>query len=664
VTLRARLALICLLVLSLPLAGWQLVRSLEQSLRASYQQTLIDTAAAAARELAIDAPLFGGTDPLYVHPAQRDLEIDGYADDWSPWLDSAQRIESREGGAVDLVLAERRGRLSILLRRPDDELTLAGAGRAMAGDRIRLTIETATLSESIDVAPLAPGWLSIGNPSNRIRGQAALQPGDRGWTLEMSIEQPRDLARIGLTVFDVDAAARSEAAQILQMPDRDLARPSPGLSRRLAALLPRQTAGWITGPDGWVGARAGRIEPPSPTTGTNDDARLATTAARWLGVFPRDAVWRDEIAHRLAPAMRPASAAARWYESSSGEGFVVSASLPLGDASRPYGHLVLARTADEAMIAAYLGLLKLSGFGLLSMLVLTVVLVGFAARLSNRIRRLRDDVDRAVSADGRILGTVPTPAGRDEIADLGRGLAGMVERQRQHQEYLRTLAGKLSHELRTPLAMIRSSLDNLSEVEDEAARNRYRQRAEAGCRRLQQTFQAMSQAARVEESLLDEAMIELDLGAFVERYAAGSRNAFVNHRIHAVVPAPGKAMIEAAPDQVAQLLDKLLENAVSFAPRGSRITLRVVPMHRTIALQVDNAGSRLPDIDPERLFDSMTARRQDTDAEAAHLGFGLFIVRMIAERHGARARAGNREDGVRFQVEFPRRSARGDQELP
>src|SRR5699024_10677684 len=140
----------------------------------------------------------------------------------------------------------------------------------------------------------------------------------------------------------------------------------------------------------------------------------------------------------------------------------------------------------------------------------------------------------------------PAPTHGDEIGDLGRSLSAMVERQRQHQDYLQTLADKLSHELRTPLAMIRSSLENLGEVDDAPSRERYLQRADQGCQRLQRMFQAMSQAARIEESLAAEALETIDFGELVEQYVQGCRQTFVARRFTARLPAPGEARIAAS----------------------------------------------------------------------------------------------------------------------
>jgi signal transduction histidine kinase len=169
-------------------------------------------------------------------------------------------------------------------------------------------------------------------------------------------------------------------------------------------------------------------------------------------------------------------------------------------------------------------------------------------------------------------------------------------------------------------------------------------------------FQSMSQAARIEESLSEEPLVGLDFGKLVGDYVAGCRQAFPDHRFAAVVPNRGTARISGAAEQLAQLLDKLVENAVAFSPAGSRITLRVVPQGGDVSLQVDNPGSSLPDDQPERLFESMVSSRKSGD-DGVHLGLGLHIVRLIAQRHGGRVRALDRPDGVRFQVDFPRLAA-------
>jgi signal transduction histidine kinase len=427
----------------------------------------------------------------------------------------------------------------------------------------------------------------------------------------------------------------------------------------LAETLPERTRGWVVDQDGWVlagaGARTGAGVAANDAAGAG--GAMASLGARMLGIDTTEAGTTDPLV-RLTGDARGTEPTARWLFDTEARQLRVRARAPLDEPSQPSAFVVLERNADRFMTSAHAALMQLFVLGLAAVAVLGGALVSFAGLLSRRIRRLRDAVEAAVSRDGRVIAGVPATGHRDELGELARDIATLTERQRQHQDYLDSLAGKLSHELRTPLAMIRSSLDNLAESEDPEERERFRARAEDGCQRLQRTFEAMSQANRIERSLEREPLDVVDIAALVDRYCEGCRETFSSHEFAAVVPVRREARVLGSPEQLAQMLDKLIENAVDFTPPGARITLRVVPRGRVVAIQVDNPGSRLPRNLDGTLFDSMVSGRGA--AGASHLGLGLYIVRLIAERHRGRVRAMELDDGCRLEVELPR--ARADQD--
>jgi K+-sensing histidine kinase KdpD len=69
---------------------------------------------------------------------------------------------------------------------------------------------------------------------------------------------------------------------------------------------------------------------------------------------------------------------------------------------------------------------------------------------------------------------------------------------------------------------------------------------------------------------------------------------------------------------------------------------------------VFNEGPLLPAGMQDRLFESMISVRNEQTQAQPHLGLGLYIVRLIAGFHDARASARNRDDGsgVEIRVEF------------
>ena len=77
------------------------------------------------------------------------------------------------------------------------------------------------------------------------------------------------------------------------------------------------------------------------------------------------------------------------------------------------------------------------------------------------------------------------------------------------------------------------------------------------------------------------------------------------------------------PDAIAQLLDKLVENARDFAPAGTAIRVSLERAGGFCRIAVENDG---PAIDPDllpRLFDSMVSVRPEGQSHGGHLGLGL-----------------------------------------
>ena len=256
-------------------------------------------------------------------------------------------------------------------------------------------------------------------------------------------------------------------------------------------------------------------------------------------------------------------------------------------------------------------------------------------------------------------------SGGDELAGLSRSMAALLERLRVHQQYLRTLADRLAHELRTPLTMIDSSLANLGEHLEGGARpdadtKRYLERAGQGSRRLNRILQAMSQAARLEEALIDEPferfdlalnLSGVDLAALAAEYCAARQSAEPGCRI---VPPQleGPVRVDGSPDLIAQLMDKLFDNARDFVPENGRIEVRVGADDGRAVLEVENEGASIDPAAAEAVFEPMVSHRP-SGGEVPHLGLGLFIARLIAERHGGRLSARPTATGTCFSFEMP-----------
>jgi len=247
---------------------------------------------------------------------------------------------------------------------------------------------------------------------------------------------------------------------------------------------------------------------------------------------------------------------------------------------------------------------------------------------------------------------LPASRAGDEIGDLSRSFDALLRELRQYNDYLRTLAGKLSHELNTPLAVVRSSLDNLAHEDLPEGAGAYAQRARDGAERLQAILRAMSEAHRVEQTLEGAEPEDMDLAEVVAGCVDAYRALAPDFDWQVEVPEDG-CPIHGSPELVAQLLDKLVDNARSFTTAGSMIRVAVERHRRGPLLRVANDGPVLPDKLRGRLFQSLVSVRPHRGGgSAAHLGLGLHLVRLIAQAHRGAVAARNRPDdaGVEFIV--------------
>jgi two-component system sensor histidine kinase ChvG len=682
--LRAQLIIVSLVALFLPWAGCQYVAEMENALREGQQDMLLKVGGAVASvieaqpEMLLELeplPKVPGATTLFLHTdSKQALNVDGYAD-----VGMAREVQAvfseAYSGAHDSPPLELRAYLMAVgdkaylyaavndteasMRKPSSSVSLDGV------DHIELVMGSADNMRQVLLAPEAVGQFSAQRRSGRqliaeynARGTWR-RHSSGGYGVELMLPRAWLGDFFGIIARDGNVPGREAGSLSPSGEAGALLKPSDKLERLLGNFSNE------------IDLRVLDIEKLQRAARVNDNLREPVTRAsgawflEWL--YRRvssgrsdDNIYRAPVAGKFlrdeANEALVEGGMARWYElADDSDAAVVSAALRITDttAERPVGLVIAERSSADIVSLTNATLVRFAGVTMLLIVAIFGGLLGYATWLSIRISRLSKQVMTVIEPQGKELRAFPEQTAPDEIGQLGRNFGRLLGRVRGYTEYLQSLASKLSHELRTPLAVVHSSLDNLEHEALSADARVYVQRAKNGSDRLSHLLTAMSEASRMEQAIQSADKEAVELTILVDKVVSGYRTAYPKQVIELKVP-DSTVEINASPELLAQLLDKLMDNARDFCDEGGAICFSVERSASTALLIVENDGPLLPEGMAEQLFESMVSVREGK-SETVHMGLGLAIVRLVAEFHGGTVSAVNREAkaGVRFTVTVP-----------
>lgn len=324
-------------------------------------------------------------------------------------------------------------------------------------------------------------------------------------------------------------------------------------------------------------------------------------------------------------------------------------------------HGALRITLDTADLTARIRAFWWALAGIAVVVLLAVALIGWmiARSVTRPLRALTADAARFsggdLSVDDRPIEGPPEIRSLDATMNtMARRLDGLITAQR-------TFVGDAAHQLRTPLTALRLRLENLQLADPSSSLlDRELELAVEETARLSELVTNLLQLARADDR---PARGDIDLAAVVaDRVDTWTA---VADEFGVALVGPRRDEVEAlpvfvVPGAVDQILDNLLDNALAFAPRGSRVDVTVGSSEDVAVVRVVDAGPGLSD----ELKTRATQRFWRGDSTRPGTGLGLAIVEALAVASGGTVTLGDAPGGgLTVSVEVPRSSSHGDQSL-
>jgi two-component system, OmpR family, sensor kinase len=290
--------------------------------------------------------------------------------------------------------------------------------------------------------------------------------------------------------------------------------------------------------------------------------------------------------------------------------------------------------------------LGLIGIGLIA-LVLGLAFAWFlAGTLARPLQRLAATARRVEAGD---LGARAEPEGSTENREVAHAFNDMTERLEQVLVAQREFVANASHQLRTPLTGLRLRLEAASlKARPELAEEL--DAAEREIERLARLLTALLTLAR--EGDRPPARQAISAAEELERARErwDERAVLGGHRLELDCRDPGLAAV--SDEDLAIVLDNLVENALVYSPDGGTVTLECGRERDEVVVAVTDEGPGLRPGEEEQVFERF-ARGSGGQATPG-TGLGLAIVATLARRWGGSARISNMASGgARAEVRFP-----------
>ncbi len=198
----------------------------------------------------------------------------------------------------------------------------------------------------------------------------------------------------------------------------------------------------------------------------------------------------------------------------------------------------------------------------------------------------------------------------------------------------RDFVANVSHELRTPLTSVKAMAETLLDgaLTDQAVAPRFLETIVREADRLVRLSSDLLDLSRVEDRGIEKSPYDLSLviSDVVAQLSSQSQQAGII--VHNTVTAP--LVVPLDPDEIAQVLFNLLDNAITYTPRGGTVTILAEDQDTRVRVSVADTGIGVLSHDIPRIFERFYRVDKARSRASGGTGLGLSIVKHIVESHG------------------------------
>jgi two-component system, OmpR family, sensor histidine kinase ChvG len=332
---------------------------------------------------------------------------------------------------------------------------------------------------------------------------------------------------------------------------------------------------------------------------------------------------------------------------------VISIAMPIQRDQTTLGALMLTTQGsdiDELIAQEHLQIVAIAGLVVLVTAVLSLALAGTIAEPMRRLAIAAERVRKNIKNREQIPDFSERP---DEIGNLSRALRDMTNALYSRLDSIESFAADVSHELKNPLTSLRNAASLLPSIKADADRQKLVDIINHDVRRLDRLITDISDASRLDAELARETARPVNLASLLQMLCEITRENRVASGLKIVLTVEGctpPAQISNCKDYIvnghdsrlSQVIVNLLDNAISFSPKGGTIYVSAKRTRKKsqIEVRVEDEGPGISDENLEKVFNRFYTDRPESFGQNS--GLGLNISQQIVNAHKGTIWAENR----------------------
>ncbi|MCR5488524.1 MAG: HAMP domain-containing histidine kinase [Saccharofermentans sp.] len=263
---------------------------------------------------------------------------------------------------------------------------------------------------------------------------------------------------------------------------------------------------------------------------------------------------------------------------------------------------------------------------------------------------------------------------RDEIGDLGRDLDNLsaslnetitdlnqrtleleheVKRVNELEKQKEVFFIAASHELKTPITIaqgqVRGMIDGVPPYDD---LDTYLPRTLAALKRMESLIGEILTVSRM-QAANEITQVKVDLTSLLNNRIDEIRELLDVREIPLVTSIDSGLFCDGNAELISMAVGTFLSNAVFYSSEGSKLIVNAHEENGCILTEIRNTGSHIDEEDIPHLFEAFYRSDSSRNRRSGGSGLGLYLGKIIIERHNGTVSLDNEGDDVVAKIELP-----------